>query len=263
MKGLTVEQRLTAVAVKQIADNRVANVGCMHPNLMRSPGFEVKLYQGQVLKILSYPPMGDRPASIRHHRHFFTILGVPPNIGFNHAAFGLRATVDQTQVKAARCFGLDLRLQGVVGSIGFRDRDHAAGIFIEAVDNTRTVFAVNLRQLTAVGQQGMHQSASLMASTRMHHHPLRLIDNQQLRIFVENIKGDYLRHQINGDWLRLLQLHPITHTQQPLLIGAEAAIAPHMACFNQLLHSRSRQMPNLYRQPAIQTLTVRLDHMLL
>ena len=92
----------------------------------------------------------------------------------------------------------NLRCKTLMRSIIFGHHQQSAGILIDAMHNTGTMFTVDTGQaITAMIHQRIDQRAGPVPGRRMHHHAAWLIDNNDIRIFVDDIQWDILRHKIN------------------------------------------------------------------
>ncbi len=61
------------------------------------------------------------------------------------------------------------------------------------MDNAGPGFASNARQrIAAMSQQGVDQSAFLVARRRMHYHALRLVYDNDILIFIDDIQRNLL-----------------------------------------------------------------------
>lgn len=73
-----------AVSIHRIADNRMVNVLHMHPDLMRSPGFELHMEKRVLAELFDDPVDREGFASaIAIYGHFFTILAVAADLSLN------------------------------------------------------------------------------------------------------------------------------------------------------------------------------------
>ncbi len=69
----------------------------------------------------------------------------------------------------------------------------SARLLVETVDNSRPFRASNTREIAAVGQERVHQSAAGSAGTGMNRDARGLIEHEQVLIFVEKRERDCFR----------------------------------------------------------------------
>ena len=100
-----------------------------------------------------------------------------------------------------------------------------------------------------VKQHCIDQGSCLMPCRRMHHHPLGLVNNQKICIFIKDGKGNILCYDLQFLQIRHLQFHQIFFFH-PVAGFYLPAIYQHTAVFDQLLKIRS----GLIRQHGMQKL---------
>ena len=61
-----------------------------------------------------------------------------------------------------------------------RHQDQTRGVFVQPVDDPRPFDLPHPADLRRVSEHRAHQRAALVAGRRMHHHPGRLVDHQQV-----------------------------------------------------------------------------------
>ena len=123
-------------------------MGAVNPNLMSASGFEAKVQQGIVAQAFESSPVGNRGSSAPFDGdrcHFFTMHGMATDGLVNDAGFGGGNATDNGEVLSAGCVGFNLRLQALMGAIGFGNCNCAAGVFIETVDDTGSLHAADSR----------------------------------------------------------------------------------------------------------------------
>lgn len=121
-------------------------------------------------------PMGHGAAAVAGlHRHLFPIGGMPPDGCVHRAAVLPQITHHQTLVCPGQSMVAELGAEGQMGGIVLGGDDQAAGVPVDAVDDTGPLFAADAGQrIAAVMQQGVDQRAVGMARRRMHHQPTGL-----------------------------------------------------------------------------------------
>ena len=85
------------------------------------------------------------------------------------------------------------------------------------------------------------------------------IDNDQFFVFVEDIEGNGLGTQIQGFGGRNFHLDAIARLEVSFLRQADVTIDPDATVFDQVLEARSRQLSQLFGQPAIEAIAFSFD----
>ena len=85
-----------------------------------------------------------------------------------------------------------------VSLIIFRNRDQAAGLFVEPMHDARTHLSADRRQRREVMQQRIDQRSPVTCIFRrarpcMDHHPGRLVDDGQVIILINDVERYFLR----------------------------------------------------------------------
>lgn len=104
-----------------------------------------------------------------------------------------------------------------------------AGVLIDAVDDAGPDLAANAgKAALAVPEQSVDQGAVRVAGSRVDDHPFGLVDHQKVRIFIDDVQRDLLRHSFDGLCIGDLQQDDIPCLELQAL-GRGLAVAEHMA----------------------------------
>ena len=128
---------------------------------------------------------------------------------------------------------LQLRHQLGMRLDGLGHHHQPGGVLVEAMDDTGARHIDDIRHMV---QQGIEQRTVGMPGSRMHHQPGRLVDDQQVLVFVDDIQCNVLgqpfalgfllglqRQQRTGMYRVARTQHGAIHGQTPLLDpGAQA-----------------------------------------
>ena len=216
----------------------------MHADLVRPAGVNRDLRQGQLTaEVLGTDDARDRragaPHAIRIRRHLLPVVRIAPDRLVDppprhHFAPGEREV-----------FLLDLALGELPGQFGvrlvvLRDDHQPRRAFVEPVHDARPFLAADPAEIVHVMQQRVHQRAARVSRRRVHHHPRRFVDHDQVVILIEDRQRqrfrlrrrvDQLGH-VDGDLLcrfdRLVRLRRLPGDQ-------------HVAVLDQALDLRARQ----------------------
>ena len=177
-----------APAVGLVTDQGEADVGHVHANLVGTAGFELD------------PHVSVRPETLEHtvvadcwlatvcdshalaHAAVATDGGVDLATGSDHAHHDAFVdTADRALLQLVHQVGL--RLQGL-------GHDHqTGGVLVQAVDDAGTW---HVDDVGHVMQQGVEQGTAGMAGSRVHHQARRLVDDQDLIVFIDDVQRNVL-----------------------------------------------------------------------
>src|SRR4029450_653161 len=79
-----------------------------------------------------------------------------------------------------------------MGGVIFGDHKTTTRLFVETMNDSRTLLPANSRQRCAVVEQCVDQSVFAMTRTRVNDQPRRLIDDDEVVVFEQNLKQDRL-----------------------------------------------------------------------
>ncbi len=202
VQGLTVEvaqclgqfrggvaQWAQTTAIGGIAHQRVLDVGHVHTDLVGTTGFQTQPQTGVATELLVHPVVGDGGAAIGHHSHMGTLGRVTADGRIDGAAGGhvtdgdrLVFTGDLTRLQRLHQVGL--------GRYRLGHYHQACGVFIQTVDDASTG---HLGDAGVTVQQGIEDGAIRRACPRMNHQAGRLVDHQNVFIFIDDVELDILR----------------------------------------------------------------------
>jgi len=86
----------------------------------------------------------------------------------------------------------ELALQVSQCTLMFGDHDETRCVSIETMDNPRAKLSAYTAQIWAMGKDRINQSALRMPNPRMYDNPRRLVDHDQIPVFVDNVQRDSL-----------------------------------------------------------------------
>lgn len=177
----------------------------MHPNLMCAAGFKRAFDQRRFGKLLDCPEMGDgmSPLVFRQHSHFFAVCRRPPDLRPNGSRRRGRDAVDDRQIApfdVVRCKQLG---KPFMCSVAFCDNKQSRSVFVDAVHDARSLHAADTRKLaTTMVEQRVYQRAVSVAGSRVNDQPRRLVNDNQMLVFIYNIEIDILRLGLVSDRCR-------------------------------------------------------------
>ena len=80
-----------------------------------------------------------------------------------------------------------------MGNIILGNHQQSGSIFINSVDDARPLYAVNIRKIFAVKQQGIDKGSRIVPVGRVYHHAPRFIDDNNIPVLINNVQGDIFR----------------------------------------------------------------------
>ena len=107
---------------------------------------------------------------------------------------GIRFAMHHGQVAAGHRVILELPGQPMMRPVGFGDNQEASGVLVDPVDDAGPTLAANSRQrIAAMKEQCVDQRATRCTGRRVHHHPRRLVDHDQVAILPDHLERNILR----------------------------------------------------------------------
>ena len=179
-----------APAVGLVADQREAHMGHVHADLVGTAGFEFDPHMRVRAEAFEYAIVADRRLAAVGHRHALAHAAVTADRRVDLATGGDHPDHDALVDAADRAL-LQLVDQVGLGLQGLGHHHQAGGVFVQAMHDTGTRHVDDVRHVV---QQGIEQGAVGMARRRVDHQPGRLVDHQDLVVFVDDIQLDVLGH---------------------------------------------------------------------
>src|SRR5437667_2091871 len=123
-----------------------------------------------------------------------------------------------------------------MGSIILGDDERTTRLFVETMNDARTLFPADSRQRRTVVEERIDESVFAMTSTRMNDKPRRLIDDDEIVVFEEYLERDHLWQHLDLFQRRLGQLNLVAASNN-LAWPAGRVIESHEPIAHQLLKS--------------------------
>ena len=143
--------------------------------------------------------------------------------------------------------------QSPVRPVIFGRNQQPAGIFVNTVNNARTFHPSHSGQIIpAMVKQSIHQSAAESPRRRMNSHPRRLVDHNQVFVFIDHFQRNIFRLRLGGFRRRNFNLITVAGTNFIGIVCQHVVIAADHALLNQPLHLRAGNIGNRQRQKLIQ-----------
>lgn len=195
-------------------------MGEMYTNLMRASGVQCKPDAGEeTLVALLNSGIGDGLFAGCNHSHLLPMMGIAPDGQLNSLLPPVRNATAPGQILAIDIMGREELDELLVRSFRLCNNNASRCLLVETVDDTGTLYAIDARKGGTVMQQGMNQCPVIMAVARMYHHARRLVDNDQIFIFKEDVERDILSNKFQ--WLAIRNVNGVILTRQNLERGFE------------------------------------------
>ena len=177
----------------------------MDANLMGAAGFQTTLHISILLKSLKNMNVRNRilPAAIRNDRHFLPVIPIPSDVPRDGKVIFLQNAEADGDVPAHNGMLLQLRGNALMRQIVFADDHRACGVPVDAMHDTGPHDAVNAgKRLSAVVHNRIDKRPLVVTRGGMNHHALRLVDYENVLIFIQNIERQIFRDNIRKDFIR-------------------------------------------------------------
>ncbi len=215
----------------------MADVGHVDPDLMRTPGLQGDRQQGMQPKALQNPIVGHRGPAARHDPHTGPIPWVTTN-GLVDVPPRHQQPAHEGAVLPVHTAPLQLLHQRLVGGQGLGHHEQTAGVLVEAMHDAGARQLVEVRR---VMQQRVLQSTVPIARGGMNHESGRLVDHQNLLVFVYQVQGYRLWRAFAPCLQDDIDPHLLA---APDLVSASAkfTIDLYAALFDPLLQAAARKL---------------------
>jgi len=178
-----------APTVRLVTDEREANVGHVHTNLVGTTGFQLYPHVGVRAEPLEHAVVADRRLAAVGDCHALAHAAVAADRSIDLATGSDHADHDAfiNAADLARLHLLDqpgLRLQGL------GHHHQAGGVFIQPVNDAGARYVDDVWHVV---QQRIEQRTTGMTGSRVHNQPGRLVDYHDMVVFVDDIQFDIFR----------------------------------------------------------------------
>ena len=202
---------LVGTAIFQIAHERMANMGHVNAYLMCSASFQFAFHEGSESRCVFLCPKALLDLEMR-----YGVAGVI-TLFMDYGLFGavtmgaakgridgpgrpVRGSPDDRKVRAFQiaCTSMvgKLRTQVAMGKVVLGYDHDAAGFLVEAMHNARSLDTPDARQcVTTMVDQCVDERTGPITIPRMHDEPCRLVDDNEVSVFIEDTKRDFLAHR--------------------------------------------------------------------
>ena len=247
--------------VNGIAYHGAADMGEMDPHLMGPSGMKLGSHKAghgpeRRPETLFQPVFGDRPLATRTtNAHALAVDGMAADRLVDRAAFGLGRPPDQRPIGSREIVVGEHCRQRPVRGIVFRHHHYTRCVLVETVHDARPAHAANSRQARAtVREERIHERAVGVARGRMDDQACRLVEHQEIAVFMEDVEIKRLRLGFGRN--RGGDIDDVALARFDLagrLFYRRATVSQgHAAAFDQRLHAAAREGRQGSRQGAVE-----------
>ena len=213
----------------------------MHADLMRATRLQLYIDVGERRETLFDRIVRHRGFAVLLHAHALSIHRVARNRLIDRSATGQHAVANREVVSGNLPVCQEAHERRVRGQC-LADQQQAACILVQPMNNAR---ARNLLKRGDVVQQAVHQGTRGIASAGMHNQPCRLVDHQQVLVFVRDLKSNWLWFGRDADLClrlhghRFAARHGIPRLFGPAFDGDRASQEPLLQAAARILRKHS------------------------
>ena len=131
----------------------------------------------------------------REDGHAQTVAHVAGDISLYAPFFLHKVGPDERDVATMGCLVEELLAEQCLGFRCLGHHQQTAGVLVDTMNQSHLgVVRVKGRHVAHVPCHGIDERAVEVASSRMHHHARRLVDDHQLVVLIHDVKRNVLRH---------------------------------------------------------------------
>lgn len=180
-------------AIEEVAGDGMSEMLEVDPDLMGATGVQFDFHMGRAAQAFEDAVRGAGVAAFSHG-HALALEAVARNRGVNFAAQSAKLAADDGFVDflslARGKLGGEMEVRGVV----LGDDEAAAGFLVKTMDNAGPGDAADAAEPPrAMMEQSVDESVRGVARGGMHDQSRRLVQGQQVVIFVKDFQGDVFR----------------------------------------------------------------------
>jgi hypothetical protein len=198
-----------APRVDRIADDGVADVGHVDPDLVGAAGYRAALDEGGPGEAFDDPVEGAGLPPARDHRHLLALRRVASDRPLDDAAPSCRKAKTDCEVALLDLAPPEGDRQSEVGALRLRHHHQPGRVLVEPVHDPGALDAADRGQILAVAEEGVDQGPGGVARRRVDDEAGRLVEDQELRVFVEDDERNVLGEEVELLRRRLVDLDAI------------------------------------------------------
>ena len=176
-------------AVGGVAEQRVAGLGEVDPDLMRPACLREYLEKSKTIQALKSFPSCDRYSPFScPSGHPFPPTRVSPNGRVNETFILDELSIDKSEIDFIDGAGFKLFSQLMKSFVIFGNDHDSRSILIQPMDNSRPQDTVDPSEVFTMIKKGVDQCARRISVGGMNDHSRRLVNHDQRRVLIKNIE---------------------------------------------------------------------------
>ena len=181
-----------------VGKQRMTDMLHVSPDLVCATCLQTTFHQRGIAVTLEHPIVSDSGftdiPSCWEYCHTLPVTRITPDIALNTSSILREVAPYQRNIAAMRVVIKELRAQLRLGIRGFGNDKQSTGIFVNTVNQSYAgVVRVVAGQIAEVPGNGVNQCPMKIAHPWVNYQPCRFVDDHQLVVFVDHIKGNILR----------------------------------------------------------------------
>lgn len=131
----------------------------------------------------------------------------------------------------------------------FGNHQQTARVFVDSMNDSRSLDAADARQVVpAMPEQRIDKRTAARTGRRMHGHTRRLVNHQQIGVFINDFQRNILRFRLSVSRLGNIKLINVARPNLKRIIGHRIVVTGNAAGRNQPLQLRTRNLGKSPRQ---------------
>ena len=184
-----------------IVEQRMPDIFHMDTYLMRTPGFEAAFHQCDIAQTFQNGIVGDRRLaliSFGENRHLHAVTRITADIAFDPSFVVAYDTPYERPVFTFGRFVEKLQTEVCFSFRLFSDNQQAGSIFIDTMNESEGgIVRIVCRIIFQIPSKGIHQCAGIVPMSGVYDQSGRLIDHQQIVIFLYDFYRNIFREISN------------------------------------------------------------------
>lgn len=243
-------------AIKRVPHDLESEGAEMHPNLMGPPGEKSHLEPARPPSGgPDHPVEGARRLASRNHRHAFPVPGITADRRIDFTRAQRRAAKHHGVIGPLHRVDTKLTREPNVGAIRLRHHHDPGNISIETVNDAGPQHPADAGEgAGAVREEGIHECAARVARGRMDHETCRLLDHEEILVFVQHLERDRLGRGAGRTGIREPHLEVLAGSHFGRRLMDRGPVTPDGALDDQRLQARPRHVLEASGEEAVDTL---------
>ena len=147
--------------------------------------------------------------------------------------------------------------KSLMRQIIFGNHQQTARVFVDSMNDSRSLDAADARQVVpAMPEQRIDKRTAARTGRRMHGHTRRLVNHQQIGVFINDFQRNILRFRLSVSRLGNIKLINVARPNLKRIIGHRIVVTGNAAGRNQPLQLRTRNLGKSPRQKLVQPHTL-------